>query len=83
MSSDAERRAVIESFQRSRSELLSVIEGLSEAQLLEPSLDGWSVKDHLSHLAQWHELRFLDTVRLAAGYHSAVDSSPEQDEAFN
>jgi hypothetical protein len=40
-------------------------------------------EDHLAHLAQWHELRWLDLSRLAAGYSSAVNSTPEQDEAFN
>ncbi len=83
MSLDDDRRAVRESFDRSSAELTSAIEGLSEAELEEASLDGWSVRDHVSHLAQWHELRYLDTLRIAAGYDSAVDSTPEQDEAFN
>jgi len=66
-----------------RAELVQAIDGLSEAKLTEPSLDGWSVKDHLAHLAQWHEVRYLDTLRLAAGKQSAVNSTPEQDELFN
>jgi uncharacterized damage-inducible protein DinB len=80
---EAERRAVLAAFDASQAALLGAIDGLTEAQLAEPSLDGWSVKDHLTHLAQWHELRWLDLTRLAAGYESAVNSTPEQDEAFN
>jgi uncharacterized damage-inducible protein DinB len=80
---EAERRGVLEAFEASRLEIVEAIDGLSEAHLTERSLDGWSVKDHLAHLAQWHELRWLDLTRLAAGYKSAVNSTPEQDEAFN
>jgi hypothetical protein len=83
MDVEADRRAVLAAFAASQTALLAAIEGLSEAQLNERSLDGWSVKDHLAHLAQWHELRWLDLTRLAAGYESAVNSTPEQDEVFN
>jgi hypothetical protein len=80
---ESERHAVLAAFEASQAAILAAIEGLNEMQLSEQSLDGWSVKDHLAHLAQWHELRWLDLTRLAAGYQSAVNSTPEQDEAFN
>ena len=80
---EAERRAILEAFVASQAAMLAAIDGLDEVQLTERSIDGWSVKDHLAHLAQWHELRWLDLTRLAAGYESAVNSTPEQDEAFN
>jgi len=80
---DLEQRAILESFESGRRALLQAIAGLSPAQMNEPSVGGWSIKDHLSHLAAWHELRLLDTQRLAAGYVSAVNSTPEQDEVFN
>ena len=51
MSIADDRRTVLESFDSEGAELMSAIEGLSEAELAEP-FDGWSVKDHLSHLAQ-------------------------------
>ncbi len=82
MSIADDRRTVLESFDSEGAELMSAIEGLSETEFAEP-FDGWSVKDHLSHLAQWEELRYLDTVRIAAGYRSAVDSTSAQDEVFN
>src|SRR4051794_11291311 len=83
MDVEAERRAVLAAFEASEAAVRAAIEGLDETQLTERSIDGWSVKDHLAHLAQWHELRWLDLVRLAAGYESAVNSTPEQDQAFN
>jgi hypothetical protein len=43
------------------------IAGLSEDQLSRPDLDGWSVKDHLTHLTLWHELRFFELSRIARG----------------
>ena len=64
-------------------DLDAAIAGLTEGQMLEQSIDGWSVKDHLGHLGVWHELRFLEIERLAAGYVSAMDSSEEMDETFN
>ena len=64
-------------------DLDAAIAGLTEGQMLEQSIDGWSVKDHLGHLGVWHELRFLEIERLAAGYASAMDSSEEMDESFN
>src|SRR3954469_15818377 len=83
MDVETERQAVLAAFAASEAALLAAIDGLSETQLSERSIDGWSVKNHLAHLAQWHELRWLDLTRLAAGYESAVNSTPEQDEAFN
>src|SRR5207244_3557829 len=43
------------------------IAGLSEEQIARPDLDGWSVKDHLTHLTLWHELRFFEISRIARG----------------
>lgn len=54
-----------------RSELLAAIDGLSDAQLSEKSLDGWSVKDHLAHIALWDELRTAEVRRVSAGWASA------------
>src|SRR3954471_4988941 len=83
MDVETERQAVLAAFAASEAALLAAIDALSETELTERSMDGWSVKDHLAHLAQWHELRWLDLTRLAAGYESAVNSTPAQDEAFN
>ena len=43
-----------------RDRVSEAIAGLSEEQIARPDLDGWSVKDHLTHLTLWHELRFFE-----------------------
>jgi hypothetical protein len=45
----------------------AAIEGLSDAQLSEPAADGWSVHDHLVHLAVWHEIRVQEIERVSRG----------------
>lgn len=54
------------------------IAGLTEEQMSRPELDGWSVKDHLTHLTLWHELRFFELSRIARGGRAGF---PETDEA--
>lgn len=62
------REEMIEHLLKVRAQFLSAIEGLSEEQMTEPSIDGWSVKDHIMHLAFWHELRASEVARISAGY---------------
>lgn len=50
-----------------RARVAEAIAGLTEEQLSRPSLDGWSVKDHLAHLTFWHEMRFFEVSRIARG----------------
>ena len=83
MDARAGREAVLSAFAASESAILAAIDGLTEPELTARSIDGWSVKDHLAHVAQWHELRWLDLTRLAAGFEPAVNSTPDQEEAFN
>ena len=66
-----------------REELLSAIEGLSDELMAEPSLDGWSVKDHLTHVALWDDLRASEVVRISAGHASAWRMTGAHDEAYN
>jgi hypothetical protein len=51
--------------------------------MTETSLDGWSVKDHLAHLAVWDDLRADEVERISAGHDSAWRMTHEQDEAYN
>ena len=45
---------ILDSLEDEREKLLEAIEGLSDEQMIEPSLGGgWSVKDVLHHLAMW------------------------------
>ncbi len=50
-----------------RDRVNEAIAGLIEEQMSRPDLDGWSVKDHLTHLTLWHELRFFELSRIARG----------------
>lgn len=78
-----DRRDLLRSYHRSREQLLAAIDGLSEEQLAETSLDGWSVKDHLAHLAFWDDLRAGEVVRISAGHESVWRLTEEQDETLN
>lgn len=69
--SDAYRDALTQHFRRMREELLAAIDGLIDGQLTERTIDGWSVKDHLAHLALWDDLRASEVERISAGHESA------------
>lgn len=66
-----------------REDILAAISGLSAAQMVDPSLDGWSVKDHLAHLSLWDDIRASEVERISAGHDSAWRMSEEQDTALN
>jgi hypothetical protein len=51
--------------------------------MVEPSLDGWSVRDHLAHLALWDDIRASEVTRISAGHDSAWRMTPDQDAAYN
>ncbi|MEX2373354.1 MAG: DinB family protein [Dehalococcoidia bacterium] len=78
-----DRAALIAHFRQMRQAMLDAIEGLSDAQMTEPSLDGWSVKDHLAHIAFWDEMRASEVERISAGQDTAWRMTEEQDEALN
>src|ERR671919_663618 len=78
-----DRSSAMQWIKTGRRDLEASITGLTEIQMLNRSIDGWSVKDHLGHLGIWHEFRFLEVERIAAGFQSAMDSSSELDETFN
>jgi hypothetical protein len=70
-------------YRKTREELMSVIAGLSDEQMGETSLDGWSVNDHLTHIALWDDLRATEVERISAGHDSAWKFSDAQDDAYN
>jgi uncharacterized damage-inducible protein DinB len=78
-----DRDALLEHYRQTREALLAAIAGLSDALMTEPSLDGWSVKDHLAHLALWDDVRASEVLRISAGHDSAWRMAGEQDEAYN
>ena len=78
-----DRDGLLQHYRQMREELLSAIDGLSEELMTEPSLDGWSIKNHLAHLAVWDEIRASEVVRVSAGHDSAWRMTGDQDEAYN
>jgi uncharacterized damage-inducible protein DinB len=63
-----DREALLRHYGEMRAELLAAIDRLSDEQLTERTIDGWSVKDHLAHLALWDELRASEVERISAGF---------------
>ena len=47
------KEELLKRIRRSRSALEETIAGLSEEQLARPGPEGWSIKDHLAHMAIW------------------------------
>ncbi len=78
-----DRDRLLEHYGTMRAALLAAIDGLSDAQLSEPTLDGWSVKDHLGHLALWDEVRAAEVERISAGYESLWRTHGEQDGVYS
>ena len=78
-----DRDELLRHYRQMRAELLSAIEGLSDELMAEASIDGWSVKDHLLHLALWDEIRAREVERISAGHESAWRMSGEQDAAYS
>jgi uncharacterized damage-inducible protein DinB len=78
-----DRDALLADFGSARAKLLAAIDGIPDELMVEPSLDGWSVKDHLLHLSLWDDLRASEVERISAGFESAWRMSDEQDETYN
>jgi hypothetical protein len=78
-----DREELLRHYRSMREALLVVIDGISDELMIERSLDGWSVKDHLAHLAVWDDLRASEVERISAGFDSACRMTPAQDEAYN
>ena len=55
----------------------SVIAGLEDDHASRPAPDGWSVKDHLTHLTFWHEMRFFEMSRIARGGRASFPPTDE------
>ena len=78
-----DREALLSHYRETRAALLAAIEGVSDEAMTELSLDGWSVKDHLAHLANWDDIRATEVVRISAGHASAWRMDGDLDAAFN
>lgn len=78
-----DREALLNLYRRTREDLRAAIHGLADELMTETSLDGWSVKDHLAHLAAWDDIRADEVVRISAGFESACRMTDAQDALYN
>ena len=78
-----DRDGLLKHYRETRTDLLAAIDGLSDELMVAPWLDGWSVKDHLAHLALWDDVRANEVARIAAGHDSAWRTTDQQDAAYN
>jgi len=80
------REGFYEALTSTRKKLRRVIEGLTPEQMTSPIVDGWSVKDMLTHISSWDELMAQDFRRMAHGHqpvlmHFAPDKTDEWNNA--
>lgn len=54
------------------------IDGLTDEQASRPAEDGWSIKDQLTHLTFWHEMRFFEISRIARGGRAGFPKHEEE-----
>ncbi len=78
-----DKQALLAHYRQMREELLAAIDGLTDDQMTDRTIDGWSVKDHLLHLSLWDEMRALEVERISAGHDSALRMKQEQEEGYN
>jgi uncharacterized damage-inducible protein DinB len=78
-----DREDLLRHYRQMGGELMAAIEGLSDEQMAERSIDGWSVADHLAHLALWDEARAAEVARISAGHDCAFRMTEEQGAAYN
>lgn len=83
MADNEDRDDLLRRYRESRVRLLAAIDGLTDEQMSDTSIDGWSVNDHLAHLALWDDMRAGEVERITAGHESAWKMTDEQDEAHN
>jgi len=63
--------------QHTRERVLESVAGLTDEEASVPGDDGWSIKDHLTHMTLWHEMRFFEISRIARGGDYSFPTSGE------
>ena len=73
------QQQLIQWLEQARANLLSSIDGLTDEQASRQEIDGWSVKDHLTHLTAWDEMRFFEISRIVRGGGPSMKETLEED----
>ena len=66
-----EKAILLQRIEASWASLDELTAELTQAQRTTAGPDGWSVKDHLAHLALWDDIRAGEVERISAGHDSA------------
>jgi hypothetical protein len=74
-----DRDQLLQEMQVAGERVREAIDGLTEEQASRREIDGWSVKDHLTHMTYWHEMRFFEVSRIARGGRASFPASAEAD----
>jgi hypothetical protein len=74
-----EKQKLVQWAEHAHTNLLSSIEGLTEEQASRREIDGWSVKDHLTHVTVWNEMRFFELHRIGQGGTFSMDPASEEE----
>jgi hypothetical protein len=78
-----DRDALLHHYADMRAEFQAAIAGLTPQQMSDPSIDGWSVKDHMLHIATWDDVRASEVERISAGHASTWRMSEAEDDVYN
>ena len=71
-----DREDLLRHYRESRAKLLEAIDGLTDEQMSEQTIDGWAVKDHLESV--WRMTEDQDEAHNATGYELRRSMSPAQ-----
>ena len=72
------QQQLITEFDHAAERVAAAIKGLTDEQASRPAADGWSVKDHLTHMTFWHEMRFFEISRIARGGRAGFPATDEK-----
>ena len=73
----APKQELISEIDAAAARIDAAVAGLSDEQASTPAPDGWSVKDQLTHLTFWHEMRFFEVSRIAHGGRASFPNTDE------
>ncbi len=63
----SQRDDAISGYKQAAAAMAEAVSGLNEEAASLTIIDRWSIKDHVNHLTLWHEMRFFEIKRCAAG----------------
>jgi hypothetical protein len=72
-----DRQQLVAELEHARERVREAVIGIDDETASRPGADGWSVKDHLTHITLWHEMRFFEISRIARGGDYSFPTSGE------